>query len=267
MLEWLAPLAGSLISGLFAEEGQEDANQQNLQIARENSAFNAAQAGLQREFQERMANTAYQRGTADMKASGLNPMLAYMQGGAHSPTGAMGQAVQPAEMKNAAGAGVAAAAQAAQASNLLATTDKVKAETRNVEADTEIKKGEIIERDEHGQIKNLPSTYSARLKQSQGEQAHYAAKKLIEDTYLSKQQQEKVKAEIANLFQQGKNIDAQTLLRQTENILLKYEIPGAKNFAQHQKDYDKYNINVKPFVKDIGTAANSAASVLRFRMR
>ncbi len=49
---------------------------------------NRKEAEKQRNFQERMSNTSYQRAIEDMKMAGINPMLAYMQGGASSPGGA-----------------------------------------------------------------------------------------------------------------------------------------------------------------------------------
>lgn len=55
--------------------------------AASNRGFQADQQELNRRFQENMSNTAFQRGMADMKNAGLNPILAYSKGGATSPAG------------------------------------------------------------------------------------------------------------------------------------------------------------------------------------
>lgn len=75
--EGLLSLGGGILQNVWT-----DARQAGSQ------KFNADQARQQMAFQERMSSTAYQRSMSDMRAAGLNPILAYQKGGASSPSGA-----------------------------------------------------------------------------------------------------------------------------------------------------------------------------------
>lgn len=50
-------------------------------------SYNSAEALANRNFQERMSNTSYQRAVEDMRKAGLNPILAFANGGASTPGG------------------------------------------------------------------------------------------------------------------------------------------------------------------------------------
>jgi len=138
-----------IIPGIGDAAAQEKANAQSIALDKMN-----------REWMERMSNSAYQRATADMKKAGINPMLAYQQGGASVP-GTSAPAVQAASKTGLSSAalgaftgiqGVNAArqnantAQAQMESSVRLQdiqTAKTVAETQNTVAETKLKNLEL----------------------------------------------------------------------------------------------------------------------------
>lgn len=89
-------LTGNLLSGNTANSLVNKVTGAGLTGAeQEANQFTAEQAQINRDWQEQMDNTKYQRTVADMKAAGVNPALAMSNGVGSTPSGASGSSVSP----------------------------------------------------------------------------------------------------------------------------------------------------------------------------
>lgn len=257
-------VAAAAIGGALSYAGQKDANEQNRDIAEANTAVNSAEALKQREFQERMSNTAHQRAVTDLRAAGLNPILSATHGPASSPTGAAGQAVQPAPMLSPLGKGVEGAQQAAQIAYTANSAKQADANARNLDADTRLKDAEFYEDPNKVTAGNEPKTHKLQEVATRTKLMNIQARHEVDRMNLTQDQVRLVNEEIKNAVEQRRRIQADTRDTNANAVLRELARSEAENVSEHHKKYSIYQQNVKPFIGDIGSGINSAIKLRSF---
>lgn len=220
----MLPLIGAAIGALGGMFGANKAAESSIEGAKLANAANAQQAQLNRDFQERMSNTSYQRAVADMQAAGLNPALAYQQGGASSPTGATANMTNTKEQ--------AAAIRANSAQQLSSTIQELaqlrvtNAQVRNIEAQTAKTRNEAGESSQRGISLERENMLWERITQQR-----FAT----------------LAAELGLTESTARDTRASAALKEAA-------LPGAKN--QERIDRTWYGRNLRPFLNDARSVKN-----------
>ena len=216
MLDFITSPVASLAGGALSFLGQQGANQQNMENAQAQMAF-----------QKEMSNTSYQRAVEDMKAAGLSPMLAYSQGGASVPTGAMPV------VQNKLGAGVEAFQRGLTSSSAAAL--------QNVQQD-QVKSQTVL------------NSANAALAQANADKAKAETVNTIATTPNIEKTLEKIAAEIQNL-QAGAKAHSAIAAQTTQRTAI--EKPQAE-FAKNQPKWAEY---LSPVSQSIGTILNAIKGI------
>lgn len=227
----LASAGAAIVGSYIGSEGQEDTNAANTNINNAQMAFNREEAQKNRDFQDAQRHNQYQVAMQDMQRAGLNPMLAYQNGGARPTSGAQAASGSMIPMGNTAQAGINGAIAAAQIANTHSQTKvneaqakKIEAEVPNVEASTKVLNAQLPKIT--AEIDKLVEEKQVLIKEGwnktdignliRAQEAVARVEKLVKLGELDVQ-------------------DALNALRKAETTLRKLEVPGAQNQADFEK--------------------------------
>lgn len=250
---------------------------------------NAKEAEKNRDFQEEMSGTAYQRAVSDMKAAGINPMLASKLGGASTPSGS--QATQTDAITPGVNSGLAAYRAGLETKQIEANVEKTHADTQKSQADTDFIKAETVKSAKSAglvEAQTVHSTASAKQAEAQAAVLNATVDKVLEDTKHIKSdrarveaaekellerlkkyplERNQIEATIAKLREEAANIGIRSA---REGVGYDYDREELKQLEyEGWGKYNQYRINkgqygeYRPLLQDLSGVTNSAGNLKR----
>ena len=268
---------GNAAANRYQTEANREAFQYNTGEANKARDFLSNEAAAQRNWQKSMAETSYQRAVGDMQSAGLNPMLAYSQGGSNAGSGASaGSSPSP----------------SGPAHSAVSSQGLTKAQTADLVASAALKASQARLNEAQVPLASAQAdaaTASAGQARAQtgyiGEQVRVARaqvdnllqdtqKKLAESNLASSQQEtERVRKWLVSAQRDLAEIDgklknqqisqskAEEEYRKVLTNLDRLKIPRATNEAIAEET--EWKKNIAPFLGDLQSVTSSASSLLR----
>lgn len=240
------PIVGPLLNYF----GQDSANKQAQ-----------ANAEHQMRFQEYMSNTAYQRAVKDLKAAGLNPMLAYMKGGGGASTPSGATSVPQSTTREGVNTAISGALAREQMANMRENNALLRAQQQKTAAETSesFSRTAVNWADESlkGAQRGHSMTSAEELMSRMGQQAlqnrNISAEfhRIIADTQLKTAERNRVLELAMNAVKERQHIIERTGSVAMDTVLKKLEVPLARNLARAEESAWKENYS--PYLRDVGS--------------
>ena len=219
---------GSVIGSTLGFLGQADTNTASSQIAQQSTEASMAEAQRNRDYQERLSNSAYQRQVADLSSAGLNPMLAYIKGGgASTPSGSTGQ-VTSAQYISPTTAAISSRLTSAQAKKTEAEvpsiekhTEKIGQEIENLKTENDKAKALII---------NIKQEYQNLMKTNLN---------LTDVGNVMRKHIDLMSSQISNFGAITSNTYVLKEINDLEKQLKQFDVNAAKKFDNFGRDYNQ----------------------------
>lgn len=231
MFDSLLSIGGSLLSGFLNNEAAED---------RQNDAQN---------FSAQQFATRYQTTVNDMKAAGLNPMLAYSQGGGHPPSSSAASSQGYPDIGN---TYLQSRMNSAQVANVEADTENKKAQADLIQsqiyqnyasagsAEANARQADANTDRIREEIKNIPLEADRLVATAQmlREQASLMSQQSATQAEVTKVQAQT----LLNLKMQNLLTEGQIAKIVSENKLLGFDIESAQKFGNLGRDAKQFGV-------------------------